>query len=966
MAVGVRPALAGAQLGRLTSPVLVGRERELGLLLEAVAEPPAVALVEGEAGVGKTRLVGEVLVAPELRERSTLIGFCQPFREPLPFGPMIEALRGVQNLSMAQEPGAIAGALRPLLPELSGQLPPPLAPLGDARAERHRIFRAIVEVLRALGPTICVLEDLHWSDEGTGDLLRFLGSQLPDELCLVLTYRREDLPSSAPVLGLPARLPAQVAPARLSLSPLGRGQVRRLVTSILQEEDVSEEFARYLHERTVGLPFAVEEVLGLLADRSDLVQRDGRWARRTLNELEVPAAIRDSILERLARLSSDARRIARAAAVVGVAATEELLREVAGLPAERAARALSQGLGLGLLREAEAGRLGFRHALASQTVYEAIGPPERRRLHLRAARALERGGEPLPLARLAHHFNRAGAQTRWIRYAEAAADLASSLGNDSAASELLAEALSCTDSSRAIRARLAVKLGKAALGSLEHGRAVAVLRRVLAEETLPLGIRGEVRLYLGLLLDNQAGEASSGLAEIADAVPELRRRPGLAAQAMSVLAVPMSTEGHMAEHLRWIDRALEVAVRADDPVVRTGVLVNRATVLMHVGDPEAWRAVRDLPDEAGSAGEMRQLLRASGNLAHACTCIGHYAQAERFLARALGLSAEANDPYIAVSLDATGVLLDWARGRWAGLEGRARRLVQTTGDIPRVSAEADLVQGSLLLARGEILEAGRHLRSARGAGLAGGSVPVASAAAGAQARLLLARGDAERAAEEALAALEIVRGKGIWVWAADVAPAATEALVAAGRPDEAAGLVAEIAAGLHGRDAPAARAALSVCGALLERAGHGAEQATRAFARAERACLALPRPYEAARCREARGLLLGESGRNGKDLLASALESFDSLGAGWDAARVRRALREHGVVRPWKGGRRGYGDQLSPREQEVVRHAAEGRTNREIAEALVLSPRTVEDHLAKAMRKLGVRSRKALAVIEEP
>ena len=175
MAVGVRPALAGAQLGRLTSPVLVGRERELGLLLEAVAEPPAVALVEGEAGVGKTRLVGEVLVAPELRERSTLIGFCQPFREPLPFGPMIEALRGVQNLSMAQEPGAIAGALRPLLPELSGQLPPPLAPLGDARAERHRIFRAIVEVLRALGPTICVLEDLHWSDEGTGDLLRFLG-----------------------------------------------------------------------------------------------------------------------------------------------------------------------------------------------------------------------------------------------------------------------------------------------------------------------------------------------------------------------------------------------------------------------------------------------------------------------------------------------------------------------------------------------------------------------------------------------------------------------------------------------------------------------------------------------------------------------------------------------------------------------------------------------------------------------
>ncbi|HEX9351781.1 MAG TPA: AAA family ATPase, partial [Gaiellaceae bacterium] len=423
--------------------MVVGREQELEALFQAAACPPAVAVVEGEAGVGKTRLVQELLAQPELRDRRTLTGFCQPLREPFPFGPVIEALRGAQDVPPAHELGAVAGALRTLLPELSDRLPPALEPLGDARAERHRTFRAILELLHALGPTICVLEDLHWSDEGTGDLLHFLVSQLPDDLCLVLTYRREDLPASTPLLGLTSRLPGQVVDTRVCLSPLGPAEVRELVASILQVEDVSDEFALHLHERTLGLPFAVEEVLRLLADRRDLVHRDGRWARRTLDQLEVPPAIRDSILERLARLSADARRITEAAAVAGVACSGELLRGIAGLPADRAARGLCEALSLGLLREDEAGLLGFHHALGSHAVYEAMGTPERRRLHLRAASELERGEEPLPLAQIAHHFQRADRPKKWIGYAEAAADLAMTLGNEPAACRLLADALGC-------------------------------------------------------------------------------------------------------------------------------------------------------------------------------------------------------------------------------------------------------------------------------------------------------------------------------------------------------------------------------------------------------------------------------------------------------------------------------------------------------------------------------------------
>jgi ATP/maltotriose-dependent transcriptional regulator MalT len=392
------------------------------------------------------------------------------------------------------------------------------------------------------------------------------------------------------------------------------------------------------------------------------------------------------------------------------------------------------------------------------------------------------------------------------------------------------------------------------------------------------------------------------------------------------------------------------------------VLVNRATVLMHVADPQAWRAVLDLPQQAGSAEEERQLLRLNGNLAHACTCTGHYGPAASFLARALEFLPDESDPYLALSLDSTGVLLDLMRGRWSDLEERLHALTQAFGDVPLVFAEAELVLGLLSLARGELAVAKAHLGAAREVGSTGGSVPVVVAAAGGLARIALARGDAGAAAAQALPALELVERKGVFVWTAEVAPPAVEALLSLDRRAEAEELVAHVVRGLRGRDAPAAQAALLTCQAFLQRDEAPDERALRALRRAERAWRVLPCPYRAVQLREAEAHVLLEGGDgHGMEVLLGSLEEFKALGAEWDAARVRRELRAHGVTRPWRGGRKGYGDELSPREHEVLRLAALGQTNREIAEALVLSPRTVESHLANAMRKAGVSSRRQLA-----
>jgi DNA-binding CsgD family transcriptional regulator len=160
---------------------------------------------------------------------------------------------------------------------------------------------------------------------------------------------------------------------------------------------------------------------------------------------------------------------------------------------------------------------------------------------------------------------------------------------------------------------------------------------------------------------------------------------------------------------------------------------------------------------------------------------------------------------------------------------------------------------------------------------------------------------------------------------------------------------------LQGRDAPAALAALEMSKGLIHEREGRATEADTAFAAAETALEALPRPYARAQAREARAGVSGEASAH----LTAALAWYEELGATWDAARVRQRLRQLGET-SWRGGRRTYGSELSPREHEVVQLVANGFTSREIGQQLFLSTRTVDDHVARAMRKLGAKSRREL------
>jgi len=940
----------------LSSSSLVGRGEELRSLLSAADHSPALVLIEGEAGVGKTRLVQEFLRSPELDARQLWSGGCQHLAEPLPLGPLLDALR--TSLQVRTELDPVVGALRPVLPELTPVLPPALEPLGDRREERHRLFRALRELLGSFGPSVLVLEDLHWADEQTLEFLRFLCPQLPSELTLVCTYRREDLPPSSPLPSLCVRLPNTIARLELTLRPLDREETRILAGTILEAEAISDEFADYLLKGSGGLPFAVEEVLRLLEHRHDLVRRKGAWVRRSLDELAVPKAVRDSILERLEKLRPSTQALVRAAAVVGVPAGEGLLARVAEVRRGRTEVALGEALAAALLVEASEDRFCLRHELARQAVEEALPSPLRRRLHLRAAQALEET-QPVPLARVAHHYRVAGRTKEWTHYAEAAADRARSHDDAVTAFRFLREAVDVEGLEPVERARLAIKFLIEAFDSFAQKDAADVVRPLLDEATLPPDVQGELRLHLGRFLC-QSGEDAEGYAQIRQALDLLESRPDLSAMAMAFLAQPSFRAGRFDEHLAWVDRAAEEAARSNDRGLQIRLSADRACTLLVLGDPRAWQAIDEIPSAGSAIDEARQYARASGNLADVLLHLGYYDRAREMIGRNLATGPGCFREHVIAEVTATQ--LDFVVGAWHGLDERVRLLLDEGDDRLPHHADLEAVLGLLRLARGEVAAASRTFERLADEELC--DITIVPWVCSGRARIKLAEDRPDAALTAAAPAVDIVEQKGVWTWATDVAPLMVEALLGARRPQEATEFVDRFRNGLEGREAPAAGAALHVCEGLFAEASGEPEQAARHYATAERRWRGLPRPYEAARAREYRGRsVLAEDPERGRTLLVGAMDGYRELGAPWDAGRVRASLRRRGLIPPHRAGRRGYGSELSPREHEVVQLASDGLSNREIALSLTVSRSTVEHHMSSAMRKLGATSRHELGDI---
>ena len=412
---------------------MVGRDEELSIvedaLLSALRGDGGAVVVGGEAGVGKSRLVHE-LTRRALRLGCTVMsGVCSEAELSLPYLPFLEAIGNhlsTQDIAALRERlGPAAEELAQLFPQMGRAQPP----AGDAVQAKLRLFEAILLLLRDAARErglLLVLEDLHWADPATRELVDYATRRLRNTNVLVLaTYRTDELHRKHALLPTIQGWRRSGQAHLIELTPLPAEAVKDMVVSIFDEPDVSDEFRDFLHQRSEGNPFVLEELLRDAIDRGDIFKTDKGWDRKAIHEIRMPRTVRDTILVRVGGLSPDHVEILSAASAIGQSFDLATLTAVTGRSSAAVLSALEASVTNQLLEEADrtSGRYVFRHALTREAVYEDIIVPRRQQLHARIAEVLE--SQPgWKAVDLAHHLLMAGNYQQAVGMCVAAAEAA--------------------------------------------------------------------------------------------------------------------------------------------------------------------------------------------------------------------------------------------------------------------------------------------------------------------------------------------------------------------------------------------------------------------------------------------------------------------------------------------------------------------------------------------------------------
>jgi hypothetical protein len=386
--------------GDSAAPVLVGRERELGVLRQhldaAIAGHGSLVLIGGEAGIGKTALAEAVGRAAREHDALVLIGRCYDLTETPPFGPWVELFRQYRRIDgMPSLPAAFARR----------------GTVGAVTSQAI-LFQQVQDFfsdLSARRPVVVFLDDLHWADPASLDLLRSLARIAPTLPLLILaTYRADEITRRHPLSPLLPALVREAHAVRLELRRLTEDDVRALIVPRyrLRPADAARLIA-YLAERAEGNPFFLGELLRTLEGEEVLRATDHAWTLGDLTRLRVPALLRQVIDARVARFDDDGQRLLAVAAVIGQTVPLHVWAAVAEVGEEAVADLAERAEEARLLVGTTAGtRVQFAHALIREALYEGMPSVRRRRLHRKAGEVFAAGRDPDPDA-VASHFHRA-------------------------------------------------------------------------------------------------------------------------------------------------------------------------------------------------------------------------------------------------------------------------------------------------------------------------------------------------------------------------------------------------------------------------------------------------------------------------------------------------------------------------------------------------------------------------------
>jgi len=972
-----------------TTPVtpFIGRAAELTRLTTALDHArtgtPHAILLAGDAGVGKTRLLAEAAAHATRTGMTVLTGHCVDLGDVgLPYLPFTEIL----GTLAADDRFAPALEAHPAVGRLLGGAP------EGSRLQLFEGIAALLTDLAAVTPLLLVLEDLHWADQSSRDLLRFLLSRgvlqrpaattgAPHRLALFTSYRSDDLHRRHPLRPLLAELVRLPAVDRLDLRPMADAEVARLVRALHTDPGapLPDTTVDGIVERAEGNAFYAEELLAATGTAHGSSLPGG------LGELGGLGRLADVLLIRIEQLPATAQQILRTAAVAGRRVEHDLLRDAVQLPDDELESALREAVGRQLLVPGDDNAYSFRHALTREAVYADLLPGERVRLHRTFARLLAQSGHPArTAAERAHHSREShdldDALTASLQAADHAQRVrapAEELRHLETALELWPAVPATARPEGLDTVTLTLRASSAAVHAGESHRAVTLTRSALARagEDADSELAARVRYTLAgnLMRVDSLKAAFTYSSEALALIPAEPPSPTWVwAAATHVMA---------ARHIGEDEVALQIGQQALAAAEALGLADAQADLIVSLivqsrhnrRTPQGRERLRQARELARGAGNFAVEMRALFNLAIGSYESGALDECLTWIADGLGRAGRAGlltAPY-ALEMRYLQYLIRYTLGHW---DECAEAAAEDAGRLPAASA---FVLGPALyvaLARGEKSAAERARAMLDGpfdwmTTLVAGVVLTDAAALA---------GSPEDAVAQVHATIAALRDDGgstalpdVAVRLAALALAAvadtTGELRAAGDTEgarrwtgTAAGLVelARTGAAKHedtGGQGPEGRAWLARAEAEWIRARSGPDVAAW---QAAVAAFAYGDPYELARCerRLAEALLMAERRPEAAQALRGARETAVRLGAvplleAVDALGRRGRLTAPAISAP------DGAPALTAREYDVLRLLARGRTNRQIGEELFITGKTASVHVSNILAKLGAASR---------
>ncbi|RIK40742.1 MAG: hypothetical protein DCC55_14180 [Chloroflexi bacterium] len=979
------------------SPVLIGRQVEVAslhaLIDQARQGQGQVVLLTGEAGIGKSRLAAEVKTLAQ--GFLVLQGNCFPTDRSAPYAPLLDLLGSAQTKELLAR---FTANLEPLAREL-GLLYPGLVPLPSGEThlrplepeqEKRRLFVALIQFFTGLAaqqPVLLLVEDLHWSDETSLEFLHALARRcVAHPLLLVLTYRHDEIhPGLSHWL---AHLDRERLAQEFVLTSLLRSEVEAMLEVIL-ERPSSLPIATFdvIYELTEGNPFFIEEILKSLITAGSFAAAPERWEGQPLDELPIPRSLQGAVQQRLDQLSEAARQVLSLAAVAGRRFDFSLLQRITKADEAELLRLMKELIAAQLVVEESAEQFAFRHALTREAIYRQLLLRERKALHHTIAETIEYLFAPTLdayLTEVAYHFYEAGVWDKALAYAQRAGERALALYAPRAAIEQFTRALKATHHLAPAPLSPLYRLrGQAyeTLGEFEHAHSDYERAFHAARDAHDGRLQWQSVVDLGFLWAGRDYERVGSFFREAVRLAQQLADPTLHAHSLNRLGNWLVNTGQVAEGLQAHQHALDVFQGQQD---RAGM----AETFDRLGHALAWtgnmvegaqqhrRAIalfRLLGDKKGlistlpnaSIGSCPALAETVG------VVIREVEECERDAIEAAELARQidwpAGEAYAELS---TGLLLAGFGQFGRGL-AHAHKALQLAIEIEHQQwiVGAHCILGQIYVLMLEPARALHHLDTGLPLAEKLGSAWWTGNLRAYQALAYLLE-DQRKQAEATLQAAMTREQEPRTLTERRLAWVEGELALAQGEPQLALQMAERLITSAPGepRTQPIPRLLKLKGEALvalkrLSEAAQALEEAKRgALERREAPLLwqihgSLGRVYR---------LLKREQEAN--NALVAARERIESLAQTIDDAELRAHFCQRALVSLPKAkrmsARRAEAEKfggLTEREREVAALIAQGKSNREIADSLVVSERTVESHVGNILLKLGFASRAQVA-----